>query len=58
MQKAIKVPFISFRKLFQEGEYSETKVVAADPTLNALTHRVGRVLSVSPVVGIGTPPPL
>jgi hypothetical protein len=24
----------------------------------ALLHRVGRVLSVSPVVGIGTPPPL
>jgi len=23
-----------------------------------LVHRVGRVLSVSPVVGIGTPPPL
>jgi hypothetical protein len=25
---------------------------------NQLIHRVGRVLSVSPVVGIGTPPPL
>jgi hypothetical protein len=26
--------------------------------LLGLLHRVGRVLSVSPVVGIGTPPPL
>jgi len=26
--------------------------------LEGATHRVGRVLSVSPVVGIGTPPPL
>ncbi len=26
--------------------------------LKYATHRVGRVLSVSPVVGIGTPPPL
>ncbi len=25
---------------------------------NPFRHRVGRVLSVSPVVGIGTPPPL
>jgi hypothetical protein len=26
--------------------------------IHVLQHRVGRVLSVSPVVGIGTPPPL
>jgi hypothetical protein len=28
------------------------------PLLYGTKHRVGRVLSVSPVVGIGTPPPL
>ncbi len=50
----------SFKKIFTTLNYTvETaaKEVDCEPEVR-WTHRVGRVLSVSPVVGIGTPPPL
>ncbi len=33
-------------------------LIITEPASECVLHRVGRVLSVSPVVGIGTPPPL
>jgi hypothetical protein len=47
--------------LFRNSLYASAtpRLASLEPMLlNGTPHRVGRVLSVSPAVGIGTPPPL
>jgi hypothetical protein len=49
----------SWPLLSYAAEHSASRATRTLPNpLQQFSHRVGRVLSVSPVVGIGTPPPL